>query len=150
MTREGFRGNRNWFRDGDCSTRKVPGRHIGDQWQSGETGIYCLTSLSSYVTLLPTVNTKGNMNYLYGKEVAPNEKVVTLADAELMQKGRDIYYEEVQKLKEEIRRLKNDKLPQRQDSLDAQLADLIPLATKAGCYDAADYLRDIVARHNKG
>ena len=90
------------------------------------------------------------MNYLYGKEVAPNEKVVTLADAELMQKGRDIYYEEVQKLKEEIRRLKNDKLPQRQDSLDAQLADLIPLATKAGCYDAADYLRDIVARHNKG
>ena len=33
--------------------------------------------------------------------------------------------------------------PQRQDSLYAQLKDLIPLAQKEGCYDAADYLRRI-------
>jgi hypothetical protein len=34
--------------------------------------------------------------------------------------------------------------PQRQDSLYDQLKDLIPLANKEGCYDAADYIRGIV------
>lgn len=32
-------------------------------------------------------------------------------------------------------------LPQRQDSLDDQLRDVIVLATHAGCYDAADLIR---------
>jgi hypothetical protein len=31
--------------------------------------------------------------------------------------------------------------PQRQDSLDDQLRDVIALATRAGCYDAADLIR---------
>jgi hypothetical protein len=30
--------------------------------------------------------------------------------------------------------------PQRQDSLDAQLRDVIALANRAGCYDAADLI----------
>lgn len=33
------------------------------------------------------------------------------------------------------------RLAQRQDSLHAQLLDLIPLATAAGMYDAADWLK---------
>lgn len=37
-----------------------------------------------------------------------------------------------------------ESLPQRQDALLAQLNDLIPLANKMGCYDAADYLRKCV------
>ena len=31
--------------------------------------------------------------------------------------------------------------PQRQDSLDDQLRDVIVLANRAGCYDAADVIR---------
>lgn len=34
-----------------------------------------------------------------------------------------------------------EQLPQRQDSLDDQLRDVIALANRAGCYDAADLIR---------
>lgn len=37
-------------------------------------------------------------------------------------------------------------LRQRQDSLEAQLLTLLEMATRAGCYDAADYLK----RHLEG
>lgn len=37
--------------------------------------------------------------------------------------------------------------PQRQDSTNAQLADLVMFANKLGLYDAADYLRTIVGQH---
>ena len=37
-------------------------------------------------------------------------------------------------------------LGQRQDSLEAQLLTLLEMATRAGCYDAADYLK----RHLEG
>lgn len=33
------------------------------------------------------------------------------------------------------------RMPQRQDSLEAQLVTLLEMATRAGCYDAADYLK---------
>lgn len=33
---------------------------------------------------------------------------------------------------------------QRQDALNDQLRDLIPVATKLGMYDAADYLRKVI------
>lgn len=36
-------------------------------------------------------------------------------------------------------------LPQRQDSLADQLADLIHVANANGMYDAADFLRDLLA-----
>lgn len=45
--------------------------------------------------------------------------------------------------------LPGDKLPQRQDALVDQLRDLIPLADRMGCYDAADFIRDIVDRTYK-
>ena len=38
-------------------------------------------------------------------------------------------------------------LPQRQDSLEDQLADLIPIANRLGLYDAATYLQDRAKRH---
>lgn len=44
-------------------------------------------------------------------------------------------------LREELRRIKGERLPQRQDSLDAQLKDVIGLANQAGCYDAADFIK---------
>lgn len=37
--------------------------------------------------------------------------------------------------------------PQRQDSLDDQLQDVIKMATLAGCYDAVDWLARRVPRH---
>jgi hypothetical protein len=42
------------------------------------------------------------------------------------------------------RELGLDQLPQRQDSLTDQLRDLIPVANRWGCYDAADFLRVVV------
>ena len=36
------------------------------------------------------------------------------------------------------------KQPQRQDSLNEQLATLIPLANKIGCYDAADFIKGVI------
>ena len=36
---------------------------------------------------------------------------------------------------------KIDRLPQRQDSLDGQLKDLITIANRFGFYDAADHIR---------
>ena len=69
-----------------------------------------------------------------------NEKVIQLADALKI-------WDELAAVKKEIARLKGDPLPQRQDALDDQLRDLIPLANKAGCYDAADFIRDRVERH---
>jgi hypothetical protein len=41
-----------------------------------------------------------------------------------------------------------EQLPQRQDSLTSQLKDLIPLANKMGCYDAADYLKNVCEVNN--
>ncbi len=38
------------------------------------------------------------------------------------------------------------RLRQRQDSLEAQLITVLEMATRAGCYDAADYLK----RHLEG
>jgi hypothetical protein len=46
------------------------------------------------------------------------------------------------RLKEENRRLRGETLPQRQDSLNDQLRDVITLATKAGCYAAADFIKN--------
>ena len=39
------------------------------------------------------------------------------------------------------------KQPQRQDSLKEQLATLIPVADKLGCYDAADFIKMTVRRN---
>ena len=38
------------------------------------------------------------------------------------------------------------RLPQRQDSLAAQLHTLVEMATRAGCYDAADWLKKQVTK----
>jgi hypothetical protein len=38
----------------------------------------------------------------------------------------------------------SEQLPQRQDSLHDQLKTVYGLANKAGCYDAADFLRLII------
>lgn len=38
------------------------------------------------------------------------------------------------------------RLPQRQDSTDAQLRDLRDIASRLGLYDAADYLRIVLER----
>ncbi len=46
------------------------------------------------------------------------------------------------RLKEENRRLRGETLPQRQDSLNDQLRDVMTLATKAGCYAAADFIKN--------
>lgn len=81
-------------------------------------------------------------SYLYGREVHPNEKVVDLNDALAVATERDC-------LREELRRLRGEHLPQRQDSLLDQLTDLIPLATQAGCYDAADFLRNFIEDKKK-
>ena len=43
---------------------------------------------------------------------------------------------------EEFKRIKS--CPQRQDSLNAQLSDLITIANKLGFYDAADYLHSVL------
>jgi hypothetical protein len=40
-------------------------------------------------------------------------------------------------------KVRGTQLPQTQASLTQQLKDLIPLANKIGCYDAADYLRQM-------
>lgn len=39
-----------------------------------------------------------------------------------------------------------DQQPQRQDSTNAQLADLVAFANKLGLYDAADLLRTMLAQ----
>ena len=49
---------------------------------------------------------------------------------------------EVDELREDIRRLRGERRAQRQDSLDDQLRDVLGLATQAGCYDAADFIRN--------
>jgi hypothetical protein len=48
------------------------------------------------------------------------------------------------------RELGLDQLPQRQDSLMDQLRDLIPVANRRGCYDAADFLRGVVEQATLG
>ena len=47
-------------------------------------------------------------------------------------------------LREELRRLKGERRPQRQDALNDQLKDVIGLAEQAGCYDAADFIRGML------
>ena len=59
---------------------------------------------------------------------------VHMAVAEQIERERD-------RLREENRRLRGETLPQRQDSLNDQLRDVITLATKAGCYDAANFIK---------
>lgn len=53
-----------------------------------------------------------------------------------------------QPLSDYQRRILSDipRLPQRQDSLNAQLEDLRPVANRLGMYDAADLLRTILER----
>lgn len=47
-------------------------------------------------------------------------------------------------LKAELAKLQ--KLPQRQDGNIDQLRDLLPIAQRLGMYDAADFIRQVVAR----
>ena len=117
-------------------------------------------------------------DYLYGRECAPNERVIQLERVEAVERERDEFKTQLeawQKVfgtsqlthalarlevaEESVKRLQMERdalgkeytlllqgkhLPQRQDSLTDQMRDVIPLATKAGCYDAADYLRRVV------
>jgi hypothetical protein len=52
----------------------------------------------------------------------------------------------VEWLEWQVKDLRGQTAPQRQDALDAQLRDVIPLATRAGCYDAADVIRKMVEK----
>ena len=62
---------------------------------------------------------------------------VNMDVAEKVEQERD-------RLREELRRLKGERRPQRQDSTDDQLKDVIGLAEQAGCYDAADFIRGML------
>jgi hypothetical protein len=42
--------------------------------------------------------------------------------------------------------MNHERKPQRQDDLASQLRDLIPIAEREGCYDAADWLKRAVAQ----
>jgi hypothetical protein len=105
--------------------------------------------------------------YIYGRETSPNEKVVELAVAEALEGEIRTAHAELDKHRtfdkefplamrvkglvdhckalEALVEGKNGKnKPQRQDAVLDQLRDLIPVANREGCYDAADFLRRTV------
>lgn len=102
--------------------------------------------------------------YIYGRETSPNEKVVELAVAEALEGEIKTAHAELDKrctIDKEfplVMRVKGlvdhckalaalvegKNKPQRQDAVLDQLRDLIPVANREGCYDAADFLRRTV------
>lgn len=63
---------------------------------------------------------------------------------DVAQMAVDKAHKECDRLREELRSLKGERWPQRQDALNDQLKDVIGLAEQAGCYDAADFIRGML------
>jgi hypothetical protein len=59
-------------------------------------------------------------------------------------KIKDLYIRQAKQARKNLDKLLQQ--PQRQDALNNQLRDLVVVANKMGCYDAADYITSLMTR----